>query len=113
MLYILNEYYYKIIENIQKWKEAFTRIKGDKNVYKEDHIEDIYGYEEDIYGYKEDIYGYDDDDDVYYDDDDDDVYYEYEEDDCNNSNYYLWILWQIFGEIIINIFIKFSINIKL
>ena len=107
MLYILNEYYYKIIENIQKCKEAFTRIKGDKNVYKED-IEDIYGYEEDIYGYKEDIYGYeediygyDDDDDVYYDDDDDDVYYdgdndvyyEYEEDDCNNSMNFVANIW--------------------
>ena len=89
MLYILNEYYYKIIENIQKCKEAFTRIKGDKNVYKED-IEDIYEYEEDIYGYDDDddVYYDDDDDDVYYDGDND-VYYEYEEDDCNNSNYYL------------------------
>src|SRR5215213_5839736 len=80
MLYILNEYYYKIIENIQKCKEVFTRIKGDKNVYKED-IENIYGYEEDIYGYEEDIYGYDDDDDIYYDDDDDDVYYDDDDDD--------------------------------
>jgi hypothetical protein len=78
MLYILNEYYYKVINNIQKCKEVLTKIKGDdKNICKDSVFyddEDIYGYDEDVNGYdgyEEDIY-----DDYRYDNDNENNIYE-------------------------------------
>src|ERR1043166_8167094 len=72
MLYILNEYYYKVMNNIQKCKEVFTKIKGEKNIYDCEYDEDICGYDGDICGYDGDICGYDGD--IYRYDEDIDIY---------------------------------------
>src|ERR1043165_6456738 len=108
MLYILNEYYYKVINNIQKCKEVLTKIKGDdKNICKDSVFyddEDIYGYDEDVNGYdgyEEDIYDdykYDNKNNIYednyeydgdYDDYDDyDSYDDYDDYDSYDDEVY-------------------------